>query len=70
MTIVSCRVRYRCNDHRLLSFDYFVDHAVGKPVGIAPTDVLVGMPAALEQRVVRQRVEHLDDLLAKFLAQG
>ncbi len=46
------------NDHRAAGICHLVNDPVGKAFGITPVNVFAGMPAAVEQRVLRQGIEN------------
>lgn len=45
-------------DDELFGFDYFVDNAVGKSLGMKPTNVLGRVLPLMEEWISRKRVEH------------
>ena len=53
----------------MLGFTHFINHAVGKPVGITPADVLTRMTTGIKQRIRLQRIENLNHLFTKFSTQ-
>jgi len=64
------RVQHGCHLYCLRGLMDFVDHPVGKALGITPADVFDRMSAAVEQRVFRQRIPDPDDFLDKLRAQS
>jgi len=53
----------------MLGFTHFINHTVGKTVGITPANVLAGMTTGMKQRIRHQGIENLNHFFAKFSTQ-
>src|SRR5262249_45588228 len=69
MTLVPRRVQHCGNHDKLLSFDNLVDDAIRETLRITPTDVLAWMLPAIEERILRNGVEHMNHRLTELTAQ-
>ena len=57
------------NDYQPLSFDQFVNNAVGKSFRIASTNILYVIPAAVQQRIDVEGIKYAQDLFDKLISE-
>ncbi len=69
MAVMPGSVKNGGNYDNLFGFPHFINHAIGKTVGITPTEILVRMATGIKQRVHRQRIQNLNHFRAKFSTQ-
>jgi hypothetical protein len=67
---MSCAVQYGRHSHSLFRFIDFVNHAVGKVVRIAPTNIPRGMMARVQKGIRYQGIPHFDQLLRELRPQS
>jgi len=64
-SIVPCSVKNCGNYDYLLPLNYLVNNSVGKALWIAPSNVLLRMSTAMQQRIYREFVEYGQEFFDK-----
>ncbi len=63
-------MEHRSNDHEPIHFNHFKNDPVGESGRIPPADVLGGVSAGIQQRIIRKRVPHANNLINEFGTQA
>lgn len=59
-----------CRNHdSLLRLDYLVNYSVRKAFRVTPANVCVGLPTAMQQRVLGEFIEDIEELFDKAIAE-